>query len=79
MILLASERLPNLASEPKTAPRKRLERAPNQQILEAAPTVTELLLVAPNVKVLPTKRIPLRPYEGPGSRKAASFSLFFRA
>ena len=51
MILLASERLPNLASEPKTAPRKRLERAPNQQTLEAAPTVTELLLVAPNVKV----------------------------
>ena len=73
MILLASERLPNLASEPKTAPRKRLERAPNQQILEAAPTVTEPLLVAPNVKV------PLRPYEGPGSRKAANFSLSFRA
>jgi predicted ATPase len=33
-----------------------------EQVLEAAPKVTELLSAAPNLKVLATSRIPLRPY-----------------
>jgi predicted ATPase len=34
----------------------------SEQVLEAAPTVSEMLSGAPNLKILATSRIPLRLY-----------------